>query len=372
MTLAERIALFAALCGAAPVPASSGKTTRHRLSRSGHRGANNALHRIALACMPKDAPTQAGAARQAPTGRFKPEPWTRCRNWRSCPNRRTWTRSKPRSGADGAPLICGTCSREPISHRLRRRVHFSGHKGRSSTVIPLRRYGRSPAMRALLRVGIPCWLASLSRSRAPHTDFPDTEMHPLPISCRGPHSTDGGARATCRTGCLFLVLRFRLRYKRLRHKRFGLHDRDRRRRCLLDWCRQRRQSVRRAHQRPSGRAVLRRGGTRRRHPLRQPRCLPLVVRALPRVARGETHALGRRGGLPGARSGRHARPMGNSAIHIRRNGNLATGSAAQQRIPIGTSRAADYDQAPDVSAQVHADRGMPVFCASDNVDADAN
>jgi Transposase IS116/IS110/IS902 family len=42
---------FAALCGAAPVPASSGKITRHRLSRGGDRAANNALYRIALVRM---------------------------------------------------------------------------------------------------------------------------------------------------------------------------------------------------------------------------------------------------------------------------------------------------------------------------------
>ena len=41
-------ASLAALCGAAPVPASSGKITRHRLSRGGDRAANNALYRIAL------------------------------------------------------------------------------------------------------------------------------------------------------------------------------------------------------------------------------------------------------------------------------------------------------------------------------------
>ncbi|MEU3147691.1 transposase, partial [Streptomyces sp. NPDC006999] len=36
-------ASFAALCGAAPVPASSGRTNRHRLSRGGDRAANAAL-----------------------------------------------------------------------------------------------------------------------------------------------------------------------------------------------------------------------------------------------------------------------------------------------------------------------------------------
>ena len=40
-------AAFAALCGVAPIPASSGVTHRHRLSRGGDRQANRALHLIA-------------------------------------------------------------------------------------------------------------------------------------------------------------------------------------------------------------------------------------------------------------------------------------------------------------------------------------
>jgi transposase len=40
-------AAFAALCGASPVEASSGKTVRHRLNRGGDRAANNALWTIA-------------------------------------------------------------------------------------------------------------------------------------------------------------------------------------------------------------------------------------------------------------------------------------------------------------------------------------
>jgi transposase len=39
-------ASFAALCGTAPVQVSSGRVTRHRLSRGGHRQANAALHHI--------------------------------------------------------------------------------------------------------------------------------------------------------------------------------------------------------------------------------------------------------------------------------------------------------------------------------------
>jgi transposase len=37
-------AAFAHLCGVAPIPASSGKTNRHRLHRGGNRASNRALH----------------------------------------------------------------------------------------------------------------------------------------------------------------------------------------------------------------------------------------------------------------------------------------------------------------------------------------
>jgi len=39
---------FAMACGAAPIPASSGQTNRHRLNRGGNRQLNRALHTIAL------------------------------------------------------------------------------------------------------------------------------------------------------------------------------------------------------------------------------------------------------------------------------------------------------------------------------------
>ncbi|MFL6065509.1 MAG: IS110 family transposase [Friedmanniella sp.] len=66
-------ASFAALCGVAPVPASSGKTRRHRLSRGGDRHANSALHRIALVRMSCHAPTRAYVARQRARGRSSKE-----------------------------------------------------------------------------------------------------------------------------------------------------------------------------------------------------------------------------------------------------------------------------------------------------------
>lgn len=46
------------LCGTAPIPASSGKTNRHRLCRGGDRAANNALHRVALVRMSSDERTR--------------------------------------------------------------------------------------------------------------------------------------------------------------------------------------------------------------------------------------------------------------------------------------------------------------------------
>ena len=66
-------ASFAALCGTAPVQASSGKTTRHRLSRGGDRRANNALHTIALARMRNHPPTKAFVQRQREHNRSTPE-----------------------------------------------------------------------------------------------------------------------------------------------------------------------------------------------------------------------------------------------------------------------------------------------------------
>jgi len=66
-------ASFAALCGTAPVPASSGKTTRHRLSRGGDRRANHALHTIATVRMVHDPRTREWVRRQRDTGRTNPE-----------------------------------------------------------------------------------------------------------------------------------------------------------------------------------------------------------------------------------------------------------------------------------------------------------
>jgi transposase len=64
---------FAALTGVAPVPASSGKTSRHRLSRGGDRQANCALHHIVLVRMNIDQKTKDYVAKRTEEGKSKRE-----------------------------------------------------------------------------------------------------------------------------------------------------------------------------------------------------------------------------------------------------------------------------------------------------------
>lgn len=62
-------AAFAQLAGVAPIPASSGKTTRHRLSRFGDRQLNRALHTIVLCRLQRDPTTRAYADRRRAEGK---------------------------------------------------------------------------------------------------------------------------------------------------------------------------------------------------------------------------------------------------------------------------------------------------------------
>jgi len=64
-------ACFARLAGVAPVPASSGQTQRHRLSRGGDRQLNRALHTIALHRRQHDAATRDYIARRIADGKSK-------------------------------------------------------------------------------------------------------------------------------------------------------------------------------------------------------------------------------------------------------------------------------------------------------------
>jgi transposase len=72
----ERIrseAAWAHLCGVAPLPASSGKLTRHRLNRGGNRQANHALWRIVFTRLASDPRTRVYVERRLNEGRSKPE-----------------------------------------------------------------------------------------------------------------------------------------------------------------------------------------------------------------------------------------------------------------------------------------------------------
>jgi len=66
-------AAFAALCGASPVEASSGRTSRRRLSRAGNRTANAALWMIAHVRMVRDEKTRSYAASRTERGNNRKE-----------------------------------------------------------------------------------------------------------------------------------------------------------------------------------------------------------------------------------------------------------------------------------------------------------
>jgi transposase len=66
-------AAWAHLCATAPIPASSGKVTRHRLNPGGDRQANHALWQIVITRMSSHQPTRAYAARRGKEGLSKKE-----------------------------------------------------------------------------------------------------------------------------------------------------------------------------------------------------------------------------------------------------------------------------------------------------------
>ena len=62
-------AAFAALCGVSPIPASSGKTNRHRLNRGGDRQANSALHMAITSRLANHPPTRTYITARTPDGK---------------------------------------------------------------------------------------------------------------------------------------------------------------------------------------------------------------------------------------------------------------------------------------------------------------
>jgi transposase len=114
-------ASFAALCGAAPVPASSGSTNRHRPSRGGDRAANAALYRIALVRMSSDPGTRAYVVGQTTAGRTTKEITRLLRR-----------ATASRSARSGSRLRLSSMMVNPAASRPRR---YSAKEG-------LRRYSR--------------------------------------------------------------------------------------------------------------------------------------------------------------------------------------------------------------------------------------
>jgi transposase len=66
-------AAFAHLCGVAPIPASSGKTNRHRLHRGGDRSGNSALHIATVVRLRYDPRSRTYAERRTTEGLSMPE-----------------------------------------------------------------------------------------------------------------------------------------------------------------------------------------------------------------------------------------------------------------------------------------------------------
>ncbi|MEX5635099.1 transposase, partial [Parafrankia sp. FMc2] len=64
---------FAKLCGVSPIPASSGRTHRHRLNRGGNRQANAALYRTVIVRMRWHQPTIDYVERRTAEGLTKRE-----------------------------------------------------------------------------------------------------------------------------------------------------------------------------------------------------------------------------------------------------------------------------------------------------------
>jgi transposase len=64
---------WAKLCGVCPIPASSGKTSRYRLNRGGHRQANAALYRTVIVRLRFHQPTIDYVARRTAEGKTKAE-----------------------------------------------------------------------------------------------------------------------------------------------------------------------------------------------------------------------------------------------------------------------------------------------------------
>jgi hypothetical protein len=137
-------AAFAHLCRVAPIPASSGKTTRHRLHRGGNRDANRALWVIAMGRLRWDARTRADVARRTAQGKTKLE-IIRCLIGGVSGVRSAQASGRARGAGQGtAPLSCHpTMARLSSAAPGRAEPH-----DRLQDIAPARAVNKAPATRA--------------------------------------------------------------------------------------------------------------------------------------------------------------------------------------------------------------------------------
>ena len=125
-------AAFAKLCGACPIPASSGKTNRHRLNKGGNRQGNSALHHIAIVRMRYHQPTRDYVDRKTGEGKGKME-IIRCLKrfiaarptGPSSPSAGRTPLNKPPANADDGFASYASRTASPATDRRRPRVHSS-------------------------------------------------------------------------------------------------------------------------------------------------------------------------------------------------------------------------------------------------------
>jgi hypothetical protein len=116
-------AAFAELCGASPIPASSGTRQRHRLNRGGNSQANCSLFRIALNRLRWDPATKAYAERRTAEGKSKRE-ILRCLKTFYCPG------GLP--PAAGRVLTPGSHREMKSGQKAQEFSHLAANPGRSS------------------------------------------------------------------------------------------------------------------------------------------------------------------------------------------------------------------------------------------------
>ena len=100
------------LCGASPIPASSGKTSRHRLNYGGDRQANRALHLIAVCRLRYCQRTRAYVKRRTAEGKTQREIMRCLKRYiaRELYNtlRADLADTRPRQPAVATTIMCGT------------------------------------------------------------------------------------------------------------------------------------------------------------------------------------------------------------------------------------------------------------------------